>query len=173
MTRLPERTVAELQRALDDVGGKKPTQRLTAAIAYKHGVTQTELAEWFGVSRRTIYGWFSRLEDEPIEEAVRDDSRPGRPAKLTDAQLSGLEATLQAPPTAVGYDCPTWSPALLREYLDEEFDVAYSLPSCRRLMKEAGLVYLDPADRAATMDDAQRPERDGAPPVASGVWLPE
>jgi len=36
-------SVEELQNALDNVEGKKPTQRLLAAIAYKNGVTQTEL----------------------------------------------------------------------------------------------------------------------------------
>jgi hypothetical protein len=42
---LDEITVEELQDALDNVDGKKPIQRLLTAIAYKNGVTQTELAE--------------------------------------------------------------------------------------------------------------------------------
>jgi chromosome segregation and condensation protein ScpB len=42
---LDEISVEELQDALDNVEEKKPTQRLLAAIAYKNGVTQTELAE--------------------------------------------------------------------------------------------------------------------------------
>ncbi|SEP16932.1 Helix-turn-helix domain-containing protein [Halogranum amylolyticum] len=76
-------SVEELQRALDEVEGKKPTQRLTAAIADKNGVRQTELAEWYGVQRRTIYSWLKRLETEPLEQAVQDDYRSGRPRKLT------------------------------------------------------------------------------------------
>jgi len=40
---LDEISVEELQTALDNVEGKKPTQRLLAAIAYKNGLTQTEL----------------------------------------------------------------------------------------------------------------------------------
>ncbi len=44
---LDEISVEELQHALDNVDGKKPTQRLLAAIAYKNGVTQTELSEWY------------------------------------------------------------------------------------------------------------------------------
>jgi chromosome segregation and condensation protein ScpB len=43
--RLYEISVKEIQDALDNVEGNKPTQRLLAAIAYKSGVTQTELAE--------------------------------------------------------------------------------------------------------------------------------
>ena len=60
MDHLDEISVEELQHALNNVEGNKPTQRLTAAIAYKNGVTQTELAEWYGVQRRTIYSWLLR-----------------------------------------------------------------------------------------------------------------
>jgi transposase len=53
---------------------KKPTQRLLAAIAYKNGVSQTELAKWYDVQRRTIYSWLKRLDtDEPLEQAVSND----------------------------------------------------------------------------------------------------
>ena len=84
MDHLEEISVEELQRALDNFEGNKPTQRLTAAIAYKNGVTQTELAEWYGVERRTIYSWLKRVEQEPLEQAVQDDRRSGRPRKLTE-----------------------------------------------------------------------------------------
>ena len=61
MDHLDEISVEALQDALDDVEGKKPTQRLLAAIAYKSGVTQTELAEWHDTGRRTIYSWLMQL----------------------------------------------------------------------------------------------------------------
>jgi transposase len=58
------------------VDGKKPTQRLLAAIAYKNGILQTELAEWYDVQRRTIYNWLKRLDiDESLEQAVPDDKQ--------------------------------------------------------------------------------------------------
>ncbi|ELY60025.1 Transposase [Natronococcus jeotgali DSM 18795] len=43
MEHLDEISVAELYDALDNIKGKKPIQRLLAAIAYKSGVTQIEL----------------------------------------------------------------------------------------------------------------------------------
>lgn len=85
MERLENVSVDELRRALDQAEESKPTQRLLAAIAYKHGVSQTELAEWHGVQRRTIYSWFRRLEMEPLPEAVTDAPRPGRPRKLASS----------------------------------------------------------------------------------------
>ncbi len=66
-------SVEELQDILDNTDGKKPTQWLLAAIAYKNGVTQTELAEWYGVQRRTIYSLLKRLNtDESLEQPVTD-----------------------------------------------------------------------------------------------------
>jgi chromosome segregation and condensation protein ScpB len=49
MNHLDKSSVKESQDGLDNVEGKKPTQRLLAAIAYKNGVAQTELAEWYDV----------------------------------------------------------------------------------------------------------------------------
>jgi transposase len=139
MGRLDEVTVEELQDALDDVERKKPTQRLLAAIAYKHGVSQTELAEWHGVQRKTIYNWLTRLETQPIDQAVRDGSRSGRPRKLASDQQDRVEETLAGSPADAGYDASAWTPELVRRYLRETFDVEYSRPSCRRLLNEVGV----------------------------------
>jgi transposase len=141
MDHLEQISVEDLHQALDEVEGKQPTLRLTAAIAYKNGVSQTDLAEWYGVQRRTIYSWLKRLEQEPFAEAARDDHRSGRPRKLSEEQRAQFEDTLQDPPTAVGYDAPVWTPALVQQYLADTFEVDYSRPSCRRLMKEVGLRY--------------------------------
>jgi transposase len=139
MDHLDEISNEELQRALDEVEGKKPTQRLLAAIAYKNGVTQTELAEWYGVQRRTIYNWLKRLETEPLDAAVEDARRPGRPRRLSTEQQDELERTLHRAPVEAGYDEAEWTPALVQRFLRDAFDVDYSLPSCRRFMNEAGI----------------------------------
>lgn len=49
MNHLAEISGEEIRYALDLVERKMPTLRLTAAITYKNGVSQTELAEWYGV----------------------------------------------------------------------------------------------------------------------------
>jgi transposase len=166
MGHLEDVSVDRLQRALDAVEGSTATQRLTAAIAYKHGVTQTELAEWYGVQRRTIYSWLTRLESAPPEEAAADGDRGGRPRKLSGSQQDRLEATLLDPPTEAGYDAPAWTPALVRQYLDDQFDVSYSLPSCRRLMREAGLRYRKP-HRVPGADEGEE-----SPSTGGGRWTP-
>jgi transposase len=170
---LDEISVEELQEALDNVEGNKPTQRLLAAIAYKNGVTQTELAEWYDVQRRTIYSWLKRLDtDESLEQAVSDDKRTGRKRKLSESQQQEFEDTVQDPPEAVGVDAPAWTPALVQEYLAETYDVEYSLPSCRRLLKEAGLSYQKPRRSAAEADKDEQEAFYDEIKKCSGRWTP-
>ncbi len=105
-------------------------------------MTQTELAEWHDTGRRTIYSWLKRLDtDESLEQAVTDAHRSGRKRKLSEKEQQEFEETVHKSPAEVGIDAPAWTPALVQQYLKKTYDVEYSIPSCRRLLKEAGLTY--------------------------------
>ncbi len=173
MNHLDEIPVEELQDALDNVDGKKPTQRLLAAIAYKNGVSQTELAEWYDVQRRTIYSWLKRLDtDESLEQAVSDDKRTGRKRKLSETQQKEFEKTVHEPPSEVGIDAPAWTPALAQGFLEETYGVKYSIPSCRRLLKEAGLSYQKPRRSAAEADEGEQEAFHEELKKSGGRWTP-
>jgi len=170
---LDEISVEELQDALDNVDGKKPTQRLLAAIAYKNDVTQTELAEWYDVQRRTIYNWLKRLDtDESLEHAVSDNQKSGRNRKLSEIEQEEFEATVHESPENVGVAAPAWTPALVQEYLEDTYGVEYSIPSCRRLLKEAGLTYQKPRRTAAEADEDDREEFHEEFKKSGGSWTP-
>ncbi len=173
MEHLDEISVGELQDALDNVEGKKPTERLLAAIAYKNGVTQDELAEWYDVHRKTIYNWLKRLDtDESLEHAVANIHRSGRNRKLSDTQQQEFEETVHDPPEEVGIDAPAWTPALVQQFLDETYGVEYSLPSCRRLLKEAGLSYQKPRRSAAEADEDEQEKFHEELKKSGGRWTP-
>ncbi len=174
MNHLDEISVEDLQDALDNVEGNKPTQRLLAAIAYKNGVTQTELAEWHGTGRRTIYSWLKRLDtDGPLTQAVTDDKRTGRKRKLSELEYQEFKETVHGPPEAVGIDALAWTPALVQQYLEQAYGVEYSLPSCRRLLKEAGLRYRKPPRTAAETDQDEQAKSHDAPKQSGGRWTPQ
>lgn len=61
MAHLDAISIDDLHDALDLVGDKRSIQQLLAAISFKNGVSQTELADWFGTGGRTIYSWLIRL----------------------------------------------------------------------------------------------------------------
>ena len=172
MEHLSEITAEQLQEALDETDRKTPAQRLMAAIAYKNGVTQTELAEWFDVERKTIYNWLTRLEERNFDEAVYDEKRPGRPRKLSDEELNDLQEVLHNPPTEAGYDVPAWTTDLVQELIRDRYEIEYSRPSCRRLMKELGLSYQTPRKAAAEADPEDREEFEEELKKLGHVWMP-
>lgn len=175
MPHLEDITRADLHDALKQVEGAKPAQRLVAAIAYKSGVTQSELADWFGVERKTIYNWLTRLEAGDLLEAATDEPRPGRSRKLSGRELAEFRDLLAGTPETVGFETTAWTPQLVQRVLRAEFDVEYSIPSCRRLMKEAGLRYV-PADRKpGTVEAGGGGDRRGEDtgPARGGFWTTE
>lgn len=136
MARLEEISIEELEDTLVEIEGYREAQRLIAAIIYKRGPSVPMLAAWLDKREATIYEWFNRLEAEPIEEAIRDEPRPGRPTKLADDEWETFGALIQKPPEEAGVDAPAWSPKIARQFLIDEFGVEYTVRHVRRLMKD-------------------------------------
>ena len=73
----------------------------------------------------------------------------------------------------VGVDAPAWTTALIQQYLDETYDAEYSIPNCRRLLREAGLTYQKPRRTAAESDaDEQETFREELK-KSGGKWTPQ
>lgn len=152
MERLEGLTSEDLRECLDQVDGKTATLRIVVGINYKNNVTQSELADWYGVTRTTIHNWLDRLErleDEPLEDVIYDDQRPGRPPKLERQDREHLESILQTPPRDWDIDMRAWTPPLVQRLVVELFDVEYTLRHVRTMMNRAGVDW----DRDRYADD--------------------
>lgn len=137
---MPLETVSleELHAVLDRVEAKKPTQRLLLAILYKQGPSVPMIADWFDMRAETIYRWFRRMDTRPLEEAVQDSPRPGRPSQLRSDQRERFEQAISRPPELAGYEAQEWSARLAQSFLHEEFGIEYSLRHVRRLIEAIG-----------------------------------
>ena len=174
MDHLTEISLDELHDSLDEVDGKRPTQRLLAAIAYKDGVSQTQLGEWNDTGRRTIYSWLMRFDtDEPLFEAAMDNHRSGRSRKLSEDHIVEFRQTVRERPEESGYDEPAWTTTLVRHHLKVTYGVEYSIPSCRRLLKEAGLSYQKPRPANVKAEPEDREEFDETLKKTAGRWTPQ
>lgn len=136
MNKLDGVDAGALRRTLDEVTDAKAAKRLMVALAYKNDTRVDTLSEWYGIPRSTLYSWLDRFETRPIDEAIRDEHRPGRPPKLAAGQRADLERTLRRAPGAFGFEESSWTPDLLRRYVEQRFGVAYSLGHSRRLLRE-------------------------------------
>lgn len=52
------------------------------------GKTNTEVAEYFHVTKQTVGKWRSRFLEKRLD-GLLDDPRPGAPRRITDAESSG------------------------------------------------------------------------------------
>jgi transposase len=132
MGKLSHLSADQLKTALADADGVKATKRLVVSLDYKNGVGVDVISERYGIPQSTIYYWLDRFADKPLEEALRDESRPGRPPKLSDEQRAEVESWLKESPQSFDYDADTWTAELLRAQIVDEFDVEYSVPHIHR-----------------------------------------
>jgi transposase len=112
------------------------------------------------------------LDETTIPQAATDEDRPGRPRRLTNTQQNELEQQLHELPTEAGIDAPAWTPAFLQHHLRDTFDVEYSRPSCRRLLKEAGLTYQNPRRTAAEAEPGEHEKLVEEVETSGGRWTP-
>lgn len=139
MSYLDDISADDLHQLLDAADGKKPTLRVVAAINYKNGVTPTDIAQWYGLSRSTVYNWLERLErlpDESPETVLVDADRPGRPPKLAADQRADLRQSLAEPPREAGVDADEWSPTVLQRVIETRYGVKFSVRHARNLLRE-------------------------------------
>lgn len=77
-------SVDELRDRLDDVESKEATQRLMVTIAYKQGVPESDIAEWYGLPADELREWFEEFESSSVDEVIDEIERfelPGRGVK--------------------------------------------------------------------------------------------
>ena len=141
MSRLDGITLEELHELREQMEEGKPRERVLAAIGRKQGDELETLAERHGVVEKTIRNWLDRFEQEPIEQALYDDTSSGRPPKLEADDRERLFEQLQGPPTELGYEQQAWSSKLLVHHVKEEYGVEYSRGHARKLLSEAGLSW--------------------------------
>jgi transposase len=119
----------ERKRDLDELSGR----RKTGMRLLKEGVSQSDVASEFGVSRQTVSRWAKLMEEYPGDEPWR--GRPiGRPSGLSQEQRAALIKML-----ADRYvDDPTeqWTLARVARLIEEKFGLSYSLPHVWAILTE-------------------------------------
>ena len=70
-------------------------------------------------------------------EGLRDEQKPGRPAKLDAEQLKTLKRELRYPPSRYGQTgCYKWSGKVLASHLERTYFLTLSTRQCQRLLQQ-------------------------------------
>ncbi|HEX3879928.1 MAG TPA: helix-turn-helix domain-containing protein [Bryobacteraceae bacterium] len=114
------------------------SRRLLAAQDLQNGLSQSQIARKFGVSRTTASRWHRALHRRGVE-SLRKRRATGRPSRLTKDQREGVIEIFRAGARAAGYADDRWTTARLAAAIFQRFEVRYDPDHVGRLMHQLGL----------------------------------
>ncbi len=114
------------------------SRRLLAAQDLQRGLTQSQVARKFGVSRTTASRWYRSLSGKGLE-SLRKRRAPGRPSRLTATQLSDIAEVYRAGARAAGFETDRWTTARFAGAIQARFGIRYDPDHVGRIIHRLGL----------------------------------
>ena len=114
------------------------SRRLLAAGDLQRGLSQSQVARKFGVSRTTASRWHRALSGKGVE-ALHKRRAPGRPSRLNAEQLQGVAEIYRAGACAAGFASERWTTARFADAIHARFGVRYDPDHVGRIMHRLGL----------------------------------
>jgi transposase len=114
------------------------SRRLLAAQELQRGLSQSQVARKFGVSRTTASRWCRALNGKGVD-GLKKRRAPGRPSRLTTEQLRGVAEVYHTGPRAAGFDADMWTTARFADAIFTRFGVRYDPDHVGRIMHRLGL----------------------------------
>jgi transposase len=114
------------------------SRRLLAAQDLQTGLSQSQVARKFGVSRTTASRWRRALSGRGVE-ALRKRRASGRPSRLNPEQLHGAAEIYLAGPREAGFDADRWTTMRFADAINLRFGVRYDPDHVGRIMHRLGL----------------------------------
>ncbi len=114
------------------------TRRLAAARELLIGITQSQVARRYGVSRTTASRWQRSIVMKGFE-GLRKRRATGRPSRLTADQVDAIRQMYFEGAVAHGFSRDRWTTGRLAQAIEQKFGVRYDRDHVGRLMHKFGL----------------------------------
>lgn len=135
---------------------QREERRLAAAAFFprvaRGTMAQAELARRLGVTRSAVHQWYTAWRVAG-RRALRQRPKPGRPARLTDAEWARLRTVLRAGACAAGFPTEQWTLRRIATLIRREFGVRYHFRYLERPLKAHGFTVQRPLTQANERDD--------------------
>src|SRR6266511_1368712 len=122
--------------------------RIRAVRQIEQGVHPEQIAQALGMTRAAVYSWLAKYREGGLD-ALKARPVPGRPPKLSGAQLRRLYALIVGnDPRQLQFAFALWTRDMVRDVIRREFGVHLSAASVGRLLRKLGLSPQRPLYRA-------------------------
>jgi transposase len=146
----------QLQKLYHSENNARLARRIHGIYLASKGLTCPQIMEITGSSRRTIQQWVAKYNIGGIE-ALKESPRCGAPTKLSRKQQHALCKRIEAGPKEQDQASVLNGPAV-KNILEQEFGVSYSLWGVYRLLHRLGFSCLCPRPQHEKADSQAREE---------------
>jgi transposase len=127
-------------------------RRMRAADLFAKGVPQADIGRELEVSHQTVSDWHEKWAVGG-KQALKRTGQPGRPPKVSEADLSKVARALEKGPKANGFPTELWTLARVADVIEKVTGVKYHPGHVWRVLRQMGWSRQRPARRAAERDD--------------------
>lgn len=100
-------------------------RRCLAVERANDGYTHEEIAEFLGVSTRSVRRWIAAYRRGGFDNLTAQP-RPGRPPKLNVKQTETVLSWFQRSPTAFGFRTELWTAQRVTQLIQKQFGVSFN-----------------------------------------------
>lgn len=129
--------------------------RLHGVLLVAQGMTCPEVARLLGDAPRTVENWVHQFEGQGLA-GLLEGERSGRPRRLDEKQLAGINAVLRQTPRDVGLVGTLWDGKTLAAWIDREYEIDLGVRQCQRLFRQLGFRLRKPRPAIAQADPEQQ-----------------
>jgi transposase len=115
------------------------------------GMTCPEVGRLLGDAPRSVEYWVRHFEERGLAGLV-EGARPGRPKRLSEAQLQEVQVALRGTPSGVGLSGTLWDGKTLRVWLARRYGVHLGVRQCQRMFRQFGFRLRKPRPLIAHAD---------------------
>ncbi|MCE5334597.1 MAG: helix-turn-helix domain-containing protein [Desulfobacteraceae bacterium] len=125
--------------------------RLHGVLLVAQGLSCREVARLFGDAPRTVAYWVRRFEEGGFA-GLAEGERPGRPRRISEAQLEEIGQTLGKSPLDFGLGVNLWDGKTLSEFIANRWGIPLGVRQSQRLFKLLGFRLRKPRPKIAQAD---------------------
>ena len=135
-------------------GDWREARRRRAWELKQQGWRQKDIAQALGVSEGAVSQWIKRAEQDG-EAGLASHPPTGPTPRLTEGQRQQIPHLLAQGAEAFGFRGDVWTSGRVRDVIARQFGVRYHRDHVRKLLREMGLSYQQPMERATQRDEAK------------------
>src|SRR6266566_5890550 len=162
-------SVLSLQQEIQRSEESRYDHRLHGVLLVAQGMTCPEVGHLLGDAPRTVEYWVRRFEREGLT-GLTEGERPGRPSRLSAAQIKEINRVLRARPSAAGLRANLWDGKTLSAWIEKKYGIQLGVRPCQRLFRHFGFRLRKPRPMIARANLSLQKAHKKTPEVDAGSW---